>query len=71
MYKCGGPLENIQCSYLYMVEYLLRLIYLKVLRRMRSVFMITHLLMIPVHKVVTRKIIVLEKSIQTCARMLS
>ena len=28
------------------------------------------LLMIPVHKVVTRKIVVLEKTIETCARML-
>ena len=47
------------------------LIYLEVWRRMRGVIMITHRLMVLVHKVVTNKIILLEKTIQTCARMLS
>ena len=37
----------------------------------RSVIMIRHGSMNPIHKVMTRKIVVLEKTIQTCARMFS
>ena len=51
--------------------HLLRLISLEVWRRMGSVIMITNALMIPMHEVVTRKVVVLEKTnkhVQGCCR---
>ena len=64
-----GPLENIQHLYLYSMVTFWGSFYLEVWRRMRSVIMVTNWSMILVHKVVTRKIVLLEKTIQTCARM--
>ena len=42
MYMNGGPLENIQNFVLVWYGYLLRLVYLEVWRRMRSLILITH-----------------------------
>ena len=72
VYMYGGHLENIQHLCLYgRVAYWSSFIWNDVWTRMRSVIMITCWFMILVHKAMTRQIVVLEKTNQTCPRMLS
>ena len=70
MYMYGGPLEIFNI-YTYVVGSLIEAHLFRSVEEDEECDYITHLLMILVHKVVTRKIEVLENTIQIFARMLS